>query len=218
MNFLENVLNFLYPQTCGICEKISKEPICKHCKLKLDKITFSNRKCFLEVNGIYYDEHMYLFKYEGIIKEKIKEYKFRDQSYLYKFFAGIINYNNKINNYIQKYDYIIPIPLHKYRYNKRGYNQTYLILKELNKKQHIKILNDVLIKKKNIKPQSSLNKIDRANNIKNAYEIKNIKKIQNKKILLFDDIFTTGNTTNECSRILKENGAIKVGVLTIAKD
>ena len=161
---------------------------------------------------------MYLFKYEGIIKEKIKAYKFRDQSYLYKFFAGIINYNIKINNYIQKYDYIIPIPLHKYRYNKRGYNQIYLILKELNKKQHIKILNEVLIKKKNIKPQSSLNKIDRANNIKNAYEIKNIKKIQNKKILLFDDIFTTGNTTNECSRILKENGAIKVGVLTIAKD
>lgn len=76
----------------------------------------------------------------------------------------------------------------------------------------------MLIKNKNIKPQSSLNKIDRANNIKNAYEIKNIKKIQNKKILLFDDVFTTGNTTNECSRILKENGAIKVGVLTIAKD
>lgn len=90
MNFLENVLNFLYPQTCGICEKISKEPICKHCKLMLDKITFPNRKCFLEVNGIYYDEHMYLFKYEGIIKEKIKEYKFCDQSYLYKFFAVII--------------------------------------------------------------------------------------------------------------------------------
>ena len=218
MNFLENVLNFLYPQTCGICEKISKEPICKHCKLKLDKITFPNRKCFLEVNGIYYDEHMYLFKYEGIIKEKIKAYKFRDQSYLYKFFASSINYNIKIKNYIQKYDYIIPIPLHKYRYNKRGYNQTYLILKELNKKQHIKILNDVLIKNKNIKPQSSLNKIDRTNNIKNGYEIKNIKKIQNKKILLFDDVFTTGNTTNECSKILKENGATKVGVLIIAKD
>lgn len=48
MNFFENVLNFLYPQTCGICEKISKEPICKHCKLKLDKITFPNRKKLME--------------------------------------------------------------------------------------------------------------------------------------------------------------------------
>ena len=161
---------------------------------------------------------MYLFKYEGIIKQKIILYKFYDKSYLYKFFADIINNNNKINNYIQRYDYIIPIPLHKYRYNERGYNQTYLILKEINKKRHIKILNDVLIKNKNIKPQSSLNKIERANNIKNAYVIKNIEKIQNKKILLFDDVFTTGNTTNECSRLLKENGATKVGVLTIAKD
>ena len=161
---------------------------------------------------------MYLFKYEGIIKQKIILYKFYDKSYLYKFFADIINNNNKIKNYILKYDYIIPIPLHKYRYNERGYNQTYLILKELNKKQNIKILNDVLLKNKNIKPQSTLNRIERAYNIKNAYIIKNIEKIQNKKILLFDDVFTTGNTTNECSKLLKENGAIKVSVLTIAKD
>jgi len=53
---------------------------------------------------------------------------------------------------------------------------------------------------------------------KNAYDITNKLEIKNKKILLFDDVFTTGSTTNECSRILKENGAKKIGVLTIAKD
>lgn len=121
--------------------------------------------------------------------------------------------------YINNYDYIIPIPLHKYRNRERGYNQSFLILKALAKKnKNIIIRNNILQKQRNIKPQSSLNKLERKNNIKNAYTITNKLEIKNKKILLFDDVFTTGSTTNECSRILKENGAKKIGVLTIAKD
>ena len=77
---------------------------------------------------------------------------------------------------------------------------------------------NILQKEKNIKPQSTLNKVDRKDNIRNAYSVINSIEVKNKKILLFDDVFTTGSTTNECSRILKENGAKKIGVLTIAKD
>ena len=86
------------------------------------------------------------------------------------------------------------------------------------KNKNIIIKNNILQKQRNIKPQSSLNKLQRKDNIKNAYDITNKLEIKNKKILLFDDVFTTGSTTNECSRILKENGAKKIGVLTIAKD
>ena len=114
---------------------------------------------------------------------------------------------------------IIPVPLHKYRSRERGYNQSFLILKALAKKnKNIIIKNNILQKQRNIKPQSSMNKLERKNNIKNAYTITNKLEIKNKKILLFDDVFTTGSTTNECSRMLKENGAKKIGVLTIAKD
>ena len=84
--------------------------------------------------------------------------------------------------------------------------------------KNIIIKNNILQKQRNIKPQSSMNKLERKNNIKNAYTITNKLEIKNKKILLFDDVFTTGSTTNECSRMLKENGAKKIGVLTIAKD
>ena len=72
--------------------------------------------------------------------------------------------------------------------------------------------------KANIGKGGALNKLERKNNIKNAYTITNKLEIKNRKILLFDDVFTTGSTTNECSRVLKENGAKKIGVLTIAKD
>ena len=162
---------------------------------------------------------MHIFKYDGIIKQKIRQYKFKDKAYLYKLFAEIIYSNKKVIEYIKSYDYIIPIPLHKYRYRERGYNQAYLILKELkNRDNKITIKINILQKEKNIKPQSTLNKVDRKDNIRNAYSVINSIEVKNKKILLFDDVFTTGSTTNECSRILKENGAKKIGVLTIAKD
>ena len=219
MNLIDIALNLFFPQTCCICEKICNEVICCRCKKKLEKIVFPHRKCFLEISGIYYDEHMHIFKYDGIIKQKIRQYKFKDKAYLYKLFAEIIYSNKKVIEYIKSYDYIIPIPLHKYRYRERGYNQAYLILKELkNRDNKITIKINILQKEKNIKPQSTLNKVDRKDNIRNAYSIINSIEVKNKKILLFDDVFTTGSTTNECSRILKENGAKKIGVLTIAKD
>ena len=219
MQLINNVLNFLFPQTCGICDKISEDIICNLCRNRLKNIILPNRKCYLNLNGIYYDEHMHIFKYNGIIKEKIIQYKFCNKAYLYKLFSEIILSNKKVMIYLKKYDCIMPVPLHKYRNRSRGYNQTYLILKELNKRDNsINIKTNILQKEKNIKPQSSLNKFQRKDNIKNAYIIRNNIEIKEKKILLFDDVFTTGSTTNECSRILKQKGVQKVGVLTIAKD
>ena len=78
--------------------------------------------------------------------------------------------------------------------------------------------NNCLKKTKNIIEQSKLNKEQRSLNIKNVYELKNSKLINNKKILLLDDIYTTGSTVNECSRIIKQANVNKIGILTIAKD
>ena len=82
----------------------------------------------------------------------------------------------------------------------------------------IKLENKVIIKKINNKKQSKLKKSERIENVKNVYEIINKEKIVNKRIILFDDIYTTGNTVNEISKLLKENGAKEIIVLTIAKD
>ena len=211
-------MDVLFPQVCGICGKLSGNSLCKKCEILLER---QSKFEIYENDSLenYFHEHLYFFKYDGIIKQKIRQYKFKDKAYLYKLFAEIIYSNKKVMKYIRSYDYVIPIPLHKYRYRERGYNQAYLILKYLQKKDSkIKIKINILQKSKNIKPQSSLNKLERKDNIKNAYCIINSIEVKNKKILLFDDVFTTGSTTNECSRILKKSGAKKVGVLTIAKD
>ena len=87
-----------------------------------------------------------------------------------------------------------------------------------NSLQNIELVTDVLIKIKNNVPQSSLTKKQRIDNAKGVYKIQKQEKIKNKKKVLFDDIYTTGNTANECAKKLIENGAKSVLVFTIAKD
>ena len=120
--------------------------------------------------------------------------------------------------FLKKYDIIIPVPISKQRNKNRGYNQSLLLAKEISKELNIECIDKCLIKIKNILPQSSLKKEERIRNVKNVYSIKNTQNISGKKILLIDDIYTTGSTVIECSRILAENGAKDIGILTIAKD
>ena len=212
---LNNILELIYPNACGICEEICKESLCKKCAIEMRKyeINLINKH-----KKMYFNESMHIFKYDEIIRQKLIEYKFQDKAYMYKTFAKIILKNKKVCGFLEKYDIIIPVPIHKKRRLKRGYNQTELIAKEICKNISLELKTGVLIKQKNIKAQSELNKNERKQNIKNAFEIKNINEIIDKKILLFDDIYTTGSTVNECSKILKKAGAKQIGVVTIAKD
>ena len=207
-------INILYPTQCVICGKICKDIICTKC-LYNTKIEPKIER-YLDRN---YEEHLYLFKYDGKIRNLILDYKFNDKAYLYEFFLKIILKNKKICRKIKKYDIIIPVPIHKKRKLQRGYNQSELIAKEIAKRfEKLKYENKCLIKEKNTKPQSTLSKYQRIQNVKQVYKLQNVQKIYNKKVILFDDIFTTGSTANECAKILKQNGAKEVLIFTIAKD
>ena len=207
----------IFPQVCGVCGKLDKNSLCKKCENLLKKQSeftiYENDK--LEN---YFDEHMYFFKYEGIIRKIILNYKFNEKSYLYKTFTNFMIKNEIFCEYIKKYDIIIPVPISKKRNKERGYNQSFLIAKELSKKQNIKLENNCLIKSKNIIEQSKLNKEQRQKNIEGVYSVTNKQNIENKSILLVDDIYTTGSTVNECSKLLKNLKVEKIGILTIAKD
>lgn len=170
------------------------------------------------ITSRYFEELITMFKYEGIIRKIILDYKFNEKSYTYLTFTKFILKNKNVFEKIKSYDTIIPVPISKKRYKERGYNQSYLIAKEIAKNTDLEILNNCLIKTKNIIEQSKLNKEERKINIQGVYEIKNSALIKNKKILLIDDIYTTGSTVNECSKILNKGKTNKIGVLTIAKD
>lgn len=213
---IKYVINLIYPNVCGICDKLCDDDICKKCEIKLNNI--SKIKIDRYTNK-YFKKHLYIFKYEGIIKERLIKYKFNERNYIYKAFVKIMLKNKKICDFFKNYDIIIPVPIHTKRRMERGYNQSALIAKTISKKiPQIDYLEDVIIKKINNKPQSTKSKFERKNNVIGAYYLKNKEKINNKKILLLDDIYTTGNTVNECCKILQSANPKCIDVITIAKD
>lgn len=222
MNFINKALSFIFPPVCGFCENFCKSYLCNDCKSYLDEL-YNFQIELNEDKNIYYDELIYGFYYRNEIRIKIIEYKFHEKSYLYRTFFEYFCSKKEIINKIQEYDLLIPVPIHKNRKAERGYNQSELICKELSKYINIKenkiIYEKNIIKKsKNIKPQSTLNMEERIENVKQAYEISNKSIIKDKNIILFDDVYTTGSTVNECCKILKKAGCNKITVFVIAKN
>lgn len=213
---LKLVLDLLYPPVCGICGKIDQKELCPKCAIKLRNLEKARLYVYPHTH---FEKHFYLFPYEGIIREKLIQYKFQGKSYLSTFFAKILQNHEKMSRLLEKYDIIIPVPMYSKKEKLRGYNQTALIAKEIAKAYQNLIYDGKSLQKiKDTKMQSSLNKKQRKNNIKNAYNVINQQKIKDKKIVLLDDIYTTGATANECSKMLKQAGAKEILVVTIAKD
>lgn len=216
-NFYDNILDLIYPPVCGICGKLNQNYLCKKCQ----KILENQSKFIIDKNQDFnqnFNKHLYIFKYEGIIRRMILNYKFNEKSYLYITFVNFLLKNEKFFKILKSYDTIIPVPISSERKNERGYNQSELLAKELAKKLNIECVKNCLIKNKNIIEQSKLTKVERQKNIQGVYILKNKEKLINKKLLLIDDIFTTGSTVNECCKILKQANPRKIDIFTIAKD
>ena len=111
----EAVINLLYPNVCGFCNKIAEEGLCKKCELKLRKYEMND-----PVINETKEDTISVFKYEDIIRKKIIEYKFGNKAYLYRTFAKCILKNKKIFGIIESYDIIIPVPIHRKRKVRKG--------------------------------------------------------------------------------------------------
>ena len=204
----EIVLDFLFPKKCGICNCLNDNCVCSDCLKKINKFKIYNFK----------DDGVWVYRYEGIVRNLIIDYKFKDKSYLCELFANCILSDGEVCKIIRKYDIILPVPLHKKRFKERGYNQSKLISDILAQKLGVQTFDDVLVKIKNTLPQGKNLLHDRRKAIKGAFCVENPDKIRGKNVLIFDDIYTTGNTANECKKIIEESGAKSVEILTIAKD
>ena len=157
-DFICYVINLIYPNVCGICDKICKENLCKKCEINLNNIAKIKVDEYHNKN---FKRHLYIFKYEGIIKSKLINFKFHNKIYIYKAFVNFIIKNKKVCKFLKNYDIIIPVPIHYNRKITRGYNQSALLAKDISKKLDITYTDKVLFKKINNKPQSTKNKIER---------------------------------------------------------
>lgn len=208
MPSFEKALDLIFPPTCEKCGKVGKY-ICDGCYNELKKYEIQNK---------YNSRAYYMYQYKDVIREMLINYKFNEKSYLCNLWAELILKNKNACSFLENCDIIIPVPLHRKRKMERGYNQTQLVTKQLEKQLNLIVNNKVLKKTKNIKPQSEKGYIERKEDIKGAYIVKNNKYIINKTVLVFDDIYTTGSTTNECKKTLLKAGAKSIKIFAIAKD
>lgn len=203
-----NKLRFKTSQTCPRCGKKNiNNKICPHCS----SLFYFNK---LTIVGDYNDE-----KIKKVIK--LLKYKFiKDLSKnLSDYVALFLSEKNEkdIKKIYHQNTILIPIPIHKKRERWRGFNQSELIGRRLAKKLDIPIEDNKLKRIKHKKPQTVLKREERIKNIKNCFSWEG-GSLENKKILLLDDVITTGATLNEAARILKEKGAKRIEALAVASE
>jgi len=155
--------------------------------------------------------------YDGVLREVILLMKFQKMKILGKVLTQIAYEHLKDNNSIFDCDLIIPVPISNKRMVLRGFNQSEVIANELSRLIKRKVLRNVLIKKIDTIPQSLLSFRERRENVRGSFEVKSEEFLKEKRILLVDDIYTTGSTVSECCKVLIRAGAKEVKVFTIAQ-
>ncbi|MGZ3512977.1 MAG: ComF family protein [Thermodesulfobacteriota bacterium] len=154
--------------------------------------------------------------YEGSLQEAIHRWKYEGKTYLTPFFAqwmaeGLSRYWES-----DSFDLLIPVPLHPQRLRERGFNQALLLVKEISFRTGIPYGKTVLQKKRPTIPQVTLSGMERERGLRGAFHVTGGEGLLGKSVLLVDDVYTTGATVNECSKVLRRGGAKRVDVLTLA--
>ena len=154
------------------------------------------------------------FEYTKNMRQAILDFKFHNCRAYAPLFAMLME--EYLNSYDiwDRFDCIIPVPLHKSRMKERGYNQAELIARHISEYLSIPMRTDILERIRATRRQSSMQKFDRVLNVKNAFSCK--ENMSGKSILLFDDICTTGNTLQSCASTLKDAGAEYLCAITLA--
>lgn len=148
--------------------------------------------------------------YDGVLAEAINHLKFHGLKRLAKPLGKLL-----LDFDLSGMDSVVPVPLSIKRLRERGFNQSLLLARVISREKKLPLLIDILFKKKETPPQTGLSGKERLLNLKNAFVVK--RDIRGLRLLLVDDVMTTGATVTECSKQLMKAGAKEVTVLTLAR-
>ena len=212
--------DFVLPQRCILCnDEIVHGMLCNNCldylpEVKPTLCRFCGRpikkrnRCGFCKKGTHIDYGRAFMLFIPPYDKIIHHFKYRKKTNLAIFFGRAMASIIRADHILQKTDVIVPIPLFWFKRQKRGYNQASLLANVISSECGIENI-DVLRRIRNTKTQTRLNEEARRKNVLNAFALKS-NTIENKKIILIDDVMTTGATINECARVLKDAGAKKV--------
>lgn len=205
-----NILDFFFPRRCPFCGAVAgKELLCKKCRRSLP---FTGEHAVREGTFGRCAAPLY---YEDSVREAILQFKFKDKLGGMSCF-GMLMAECAAEHYSGAFDAITWVPVSKKRLKKRGFDQTRYLTGSMCVDWHVAPI-ETLRKVTDNPPQSTLETEEqRRANVLGVYEAVNAEQFRGKRLLLVDDILTTGATLSECVRVLKEAGAGEVMCLTLA--
>ncbi len=204
MQFAKAILDFLFPPRCEVCKSLGPDVFCPICK---SKISYLKPSAFVHSVGIYEDP----------LSKAIIKFKYKKKTAMSRPLGELMA--KYIKNFVDtsRLDFFTPVPLHHKRYHERGFNQSDLLCQELSRHFGIPTLSGLLHRVRETKPQFDLHPKERFKNVMGAFAVSGDRYIKGKKLMLVDDIYTTGSTVSECTRVLKESGAEQVHILTLSR-
>ncbi|HID29475.1 MAG TPA: ComF family protein [Desulfobacterales bacterium] len=193
-------------------------PFCSRCGLPFVSREGDNHtcsECLLEKK--YYRRARTFGVYDGSLMEAIHLLKYRKKTSLSRPLSALARETFLQFWDINTIDLLVSVPLHVKRLRERGFNQAHLLIRNWAKQDGIPLDSLTLSRGRWTEPQTTLSRAERRKNIKGAFTVRHPKTIKSRKVLLVDDVYTTGATVNECARVLMKAGAEFVDVLTLAR-
>ncbi len=222
IKFLYNsFLDFLYPPFCYTCDERlneKEELVCERCwssfrfyeggiRIEKKDLMLGAKRNFSDCYAMYYFDDKTL--------KLIHFFKYYRKSSLSSRIGKDLGEIIKNNNFEKTFDMIISVPLHKTKERERGFNQSCLISEYASSISGLPLSDNIVIRKKNNKSQSQLTYKERIENVRDIFEVKYPEKINGKRIILIDDVITTGLTVNSCCGELKKHRAGEIFCLCV---
>jgi competence protein ComFC len=232
---LQSAVSLLYPPGCTICGKSIRAddylcdqyetkavrivaPFCQKCSEPFEGSitnTFACANCAHRT--IYFDAAVSAYRGRGVVRQIIHEFKYGRQIHLRHLVARWLNSALDDERLRQShFDVIVPVPLHPARQRERGFNQASLLAELLSAQTAIPV-KPLLERTRYTTTQTALDRSERMENLHNAFRLRKNADVRGLRVLLIDDVLTTGSTLSECARILKRAGAKSVHAATAAR-
>jgi ComF family protein len=235
--WLNPALALLYPEVCQICKdepatpregfvgrncwsqvRFIRPPFCERCGLPYEgdiTTTFVCSNC--HDLKLHFTSARSAVVAKTVVLEAIHQYKYSRALWFENFLADLLIREATPILRAQGWHSIVPVPLHSLKEREREFNQSALMARQLSKATSIPCHEKILHRVLPTATQTHLNRDKRADNMKNAFAIRPGAKLDGQRIVLVDDVFTTGATTNDCARALRQAGASEVCVWTVAR-
>lgn len=222
---LKPLVNLFFPKVCYACLNLlgdQEDTICLECRhdLPITNFHFDNTTSVAKIlygrAQIELGTALFRFEKKGKVQQLIHNLKYKGHEHIGFVLGNWLGGELKTIEAYKNIDAVIPVPLHKNKLKKRGFNQVALFGQQVAEALDVEYLDDVLVKITNTNSQTNKNRFTRWTSNDDLFALKNLETIENKHILIVDDLITTGATLEACILALNNSKNIKISIATMA--